>query len=73
MMFFNFLDFFLFFLEFSSLGQIRTEFGTNFFFFFFPFLGLSLPSFNRNNARMLFFNFPNFFAIFFWNILAQFG
>ena len=39
---------------------------------FFPlFLGLFQPVLDRNNARINFFNFLNFFAIFFWNFLAQ--
>ena len=45
------------------------EFGTKFFFFLF--LGLSHPVLAKNNAGMRFFNFLNFFAIFFRNFLAK--
>ena len=62
-MIFNFLNYFTIFLEFSSLGRVGTEFGTKF--FFSPFLNLSHPGLDRNIARMMFFNFLNFFAIFF--------
>ena len=52
----------LLFLEFSCPGWVGTEFGTKFFFFF---LGLSYPSTDRNKAGMMFFDFLNFFPIFF--------
>ena len=72
--------FLLFFLEFSSPGRVRTEFGTNFlflflffFYFFFHFLGLSQPGLDRNIARMMFLNFLNFFAIFFGIFLPGSG
>ena len=52
----------LFFLEFSCLGQVWTEFGTKIFF------SLSWPISSvlaKNNNRKRFFYFLNFFAIFF--------
>ena len=57
-----------FFSEFSYLGRVRTEFWTKFFFSLF--LGLSHPVLDKNNAEKRFFNFSNYFAIFFWNFLA---
>jgi len=63
MMIFNFLNFFAIFLEFSSPGQVGTEFVTKFFFSLF--LNLFHPGLDRNNAGMMFFNFFNFVAIFF--------
>ena len=71
MKFFNCLNFFAIFLEFSSLGRVGTEFGTNIFFFLF--LGLSKPGLDRNIAGMMFYNFLNFFAFFFLNFLAWVG
>ena len=59
--FFNFLNFFAIFSEFSCLGRVRTEFGTKIFSLF---LGLPQPFLHRNNAGIKFFNFLNFFAIF---------
>ena len=41
--------------------------------FFFLFLGLSHPGLDRNDAGMMFFNFSNFFAIFFGNFLTRVG
>ena len=63
MMFFSFLNFFLFFfLEFSNCCLVGMEFRT---IFFFSFFGLYQPSLDRNISGMMFFNFLNFFAIFF--------
>ena len=58
--------FLLFFLEFSSPGWIGTVFITKFFSLF---LGLSSLGLERNIARMMFFNFLNFFG----NFLARVG
>ena len=62
-MFFNFLNFLgFFFWNFQArVGQERNS-GLNFFSLF---LDLSQPSLDRNNAGMIFYNFLNFFAIFF--------
>ena len=61
--FLNFWIFFRFFWEFSCSGWVGTEFGMKIFFSLF--LDLSHPDLDRNNAGMMFFNFLNFFAIFF--------
>ena len=58
---------FLFFLVFSCPDRVWTEFGSKFFFFLF--LGLSYPVLAKNNAGKGFFNFLNFFAIFFGTFL----
>ena len=54
--------FLLFYPKFSYPGLVWTEFGTKFFFLF---LGLSHLVLAINNAGKRFFNFLNFFAIFF--------
>ena len=58
--FFNYFTFFLFFI---FLGMSRAEIvlGTKFFFFFFV---PSQPCLSINEAKMTFFSFLNFFAIF---------
>ena len=66
-MFFKLLNFFAFFLEFSSSGRVRMKFGTIIFFF------LSRPissGFVQKQCRRndFFFNF----LLFVWNLLAQF-
>ena len=58
----------LFFRVSSFPGRVGTEFGTNIFFFF---LGLSKRGLDRNNAKMKFFNFLNFFAII-WEFSSPF-
>ena len=58
----------LIFLEFYYSGWVGTEFRTKFFFLF---LGLSHPVLDRNNAGMMYFNFLNFFAIFFLEFSSQ--
>ena len=60
--------FLLFFSEFSLQGQAWTEFGTKIFFLF---LGLSHFVLAKNNSRKWFFNFLNYFTIFFPNFLTQ--
>ena len=56
--------FLLFFFEFSNLVRVGTDRNN----FFFPlFFGLSHPVSVWNGARMMFFNFLNFFTIFFSN------
>ena len=59
--FLKFLNFLLFFLEFSSSGWVWMEFGTKIFFLFF---GLSHPVLVKNNAGKWYFIFLNIFAIF---------
>jgi len=54
--------FLLYFSEFSFPGRVWTEFGTKFFFLCF---GLSHPVLEKNNAGKRYFNFLNFFTIFF--------
>ena len=54
--------FLLFFSEFSCPVEYERNSGK---IFFFLFLGLSHPVLAKKNARMRFFNFSNFFAIFF--------
>ena len=65
--------FLLFFSEYSCPGRVWTKFGAKFFFFFFffVFLGLPHPVSSKNIAGKGFFNFLNFFAIFFRNFLAR--
>ena len=58
----------LFFLEFSSLGWVGTEFGSKFFFFLF--LSLSHPVCAKNNSRKKFLMFQIFLLFFFRNFLA---
>ena len=62
MVFFNFLNFFAIFLEFSITLWVGTKRNDNFYF-----LSLSLfqPILARNDARMDFYHFFNFFASFF--------
>ena len=60
-----------FFFEFSRSGWVRTEFGSKIFFFLF--LDLSQPGFDRDITKMKFSNFWKFFCYFFWNFLAQVG
>ena len=63
--------FLLFFLEFSSSGRVGTKlWGRHLFSLF---LGLPQLGLDRNNDGMMFFNFLNFFAVFFWNFLARVG
>ena len=57
-----FLNSLPFFSKFSCPGRLWTKFGTK---IFFPFLSLYHPVLTINNARKWFFNFLNFFAIFF--------
>ena len=61
MMFFNFLNFFAIFLEFSCPGCVGMEFGTK---IFFHFLGISHLGLKSNSVGMMFFNLLNFFGIF---------
>ena len=68
--YFILLGFVLFFLEFSCLGRVGKEFGTKIFSLF---LGLSHLGLEWNNARMMFFNFLNFFSIFFGIFLPRLG
>ena len=64
MVFSSFLNFFAFFLEFSTTGRVGIH-GNDFFFFLFSlFLGLSQPILPRKEAMMVFSKFLNFFAIF---------
>ena len=58
-----------FFSEFSYPGWVWTEFWSKI--FFFHFFGLSPPVLVKNNARKRFYNFLNFFTIFFRNFLAR--
>ena len=59
---FNFLNFFAFFLAFSTLRRIGTERNDNF--YFLPFWSSFQGILARNGAIMVLFNFLNFFAIF---------
>ena len=68
--FYDFLNIFTIFLEFSCPGRVRTELGTKFFFFFL-FFGLSHPIFGKNNAGKRFYNFLNFFYYFFGIFLPR--
>ena len=64
-----FLIFFLFFSKFSCPGRVGTEFGTK---IFFPsFLVYLLPFWLKLMPKRGFFNFFNFFAIFFRNFLPR--
>ena len=60
MVFFNFLNFFLFFWKFSIPGLVGMEFEKNFFSLF---LGVSQPVLDRNIAEMTFFFFAILFGI----------
>ena len=61
-----FWNFLLFFQNFLARVEYERNLGVNFFFLF---LGLSHPVFAKNNAGKRFFNFLNFFAIFFGILL----
>ena len=61
--FFNFLNFFAVFSQFSSPGRVWTEIRTKKFFYFFRPISSVLA---KNNARKRF-----FFSFFFWNFLAR--
>ena len=62
MVFFNFLNFFAIFLEFSIPRQVRAKRNENF--YFPPFTSIFQTILALNEAIMAFFNFLNFFAIF---------
>ena len=61
MMFFNLLNFFAIFLEFSILGRVVTDRNDN---FFFPLSQLVPSVLASKEVIMMFFIFLNFFAIF---------
>ena len=63
MVFFNFLDFFAIFLEFSIAGRVGTKWNDNF--YFLSFTVFSDLFWLENEAVMVFFNFLNFFCYFF--------
>ena len=67
-MFFNFLNFFAIFFGILQPRSIGKEFGTKI--FFYVFLSLYHPGLDRNNARMIFFEF---FSYFYWYFLAWVG
>ena len=58
----------LFFSEFACSGRVWTEFWTKIFFSLSAYI---IPVLTKNNAANLFFNFLNFFAIFFRNFPPQ--
>ena len=67
----KFFNFFNFFWEFSSPGQVWTEFGSKIFFSLF--FGRSPPILAKNNARKSFFKFFIRFCFCFWNFFARVG
>ena len=69
-MFFNFLNFYVIFLEFSITHRVGTKRNDNFLFSLFSIL--FQPILAWNEFIMIFFNFLNFF-LFFWYFLLRIG
>ena len=61
MVFFNFLNYFAIFLEFSITRRVRAKRNENF--YFSPFTSIFQPILALNEAIMVFFNFLYFFPI----------
>ena len=68
MMFYNFLNFFTIFSEFSKPSCVGIDLERKF--FFLRFFGFSHPSLARNKPKMMFYNILNFYTILVFPVLV---